>query len=309
MHGKQTVFTVIVGFVALFALALGAAAQTEPTVAFEAEEVHEPLPPLEVTNVTITVEVSCEGWGEAATETSIRFRLAEVPEEYEASLDPQETVLPAGTGECTPGETVAGSTILGLEPSNEAPAGEQVEASLEVFLEERVEGEIIEEHGPYEHAMLFETGFLSLFNLRPGPTVVEASSGSTVETYLEVESFANGPAELHVNLPEDTESLVVTVEPDPLVIQPGSSERVTILIEDKNPNPFTRNIQSIPLTATFSPTEAHADDPEAHSVDAHILASFDAWITSPTNMVKILLIAGLIATGAIALQQRWQPDP
>lgn len=288
--------------VALAGLALG---QTQPEVEVEPVTFGEPLTPDETTWARVNATVSCEGWGQPGGRTVAVFGFPEGPDSYMASFRPNETQLPSSVG-CPPGETVTVATELGLEPTHGAPAGQRFQAPVEVVLEERMDGQTVDEHGPYNASARFATAFVPIVDVRPAETGVEAAPGGAAEIEFVVRSLANGPAQVHLHA-ADVEGVDVRVKAGLLGLQPGEEERVPVVVEDRGLHPFSERLTEITVDARLSDA-TDPDDQVLAAQQTSVPVTFQPWYEDLARL-GALLAATLAATGASLLALRRDVDP
>lgn len=201
---RASVSTVVLLVATLAALAGASGAQTQPEVTVEPVRLDEPVPPEQGVRVDVNATVSCEGWGETGDET-VAVHIFEGPgPEHRTEVHPAEIELPAGPNECQRGDELDASTTLTIEPTREARAGSGIATQLDLRLEERTDGEVVREHGPWSAPVAYVTGLWAEIELRPADQRVDLGWGERGRAGLVAGLQANGIAatEIQVRSPD-----------------------------------------------------------------------------------------------------------
>jgi len=295
----------IVAIAALAAAAPLAGAQTQPSVQVEDVELREPLTPLETTTVPVRANASCEGWGEAGTDQVAVFSLPDAPETYNVSFSPREVPVPAGPGDCQPGERLPIETSLGLQPGREAGRASH-EIPTHVHLEERAGNDTVRRYGPYHGNLSFQTGLLADVDVSVGSQATSSGAERTAELAVDVDSRANGG--VLVRLEPASNASPVSVDRNAISVDPGESVRETVVLSPTGSDPFAAVRQDVVLRALVLGPDGEGHR-EVHESSEHTVAVDVAPVQEdPSLLVPVGLWALGLATAVFATW-RWQPSP
>lgn len=247
--------------VVLASLGLGLAPQAtaqlqdQPEATVEVGPFQEPLPPTETTEIPVNASISCEGWGEARQQTVALFSLKRPPSVYEVSFEPAEIEVPAGPGDCQPGESVDVSTTLQMRPTRQADAGNHFSLPVVLMLEERANGDTVDEYGPYNEQISFHTGFVPDVDVELVDDTIELAWRESAQTQIRIQNHANGPARVDLQFHQAPEGLRVELEPDKIDVGRGEQAEVTVEIRDRSSSPSGASEGTISLeTRAFDPS-------------------------------------------------------
>lgn len=277
--------------------------QTQPEVDVESVPVGEHVPPGEVTELPVNATVSCEGWGEAGDQAFAVYRFDPPGPEHRGRLAPAEVELPAGPGECQPGQRLDASTTLVLEPTRQVSAGAGVQTHFTVHLEERSSGDVVREHGPWSEAIAYTTGFWAEVEVRAQDEEIDLPWDGRRRTEVAVAVEANGRAALEVRAPSH-EGIHVDVRPRTTLVEPGDPQVVSVTVEDTRSAPADERIQNVALNATVrAPWDRHNGPPKATATTSLAIRQAAWHETGQALGLGGVLVAGL-GLAALAYSQR-----
>jgi len=278
-----------------------AGAQTQPDARVDPIDAEGPLPPLEPTAFSVNASVSCDGWGEAGTDTVVVFAFPDPPAAYEVSLDPREVAVPAGTGECEPGGRIAASSRLELTPDEQARAGSSYAVPVAVTLEERAGGDTVNTYGPFSARVNFTTGYRPGLETGFDADAIRGEGGDTLQAQLVVENRANGGSNVQVETLEAPSDLRVRALGAHGQLARDETRGIPVRVEDRSVHPFTSSEHELAFTVDQSSGSPELGGTAGARVTLDV--TFEPWVSDVDDAAPVALAALLAGLGAITVMR------
>jgi len=294
----------IVAIAALAAAAPLAGAQTQPEADLDAVRIGAPVPPVEGVEVAVNATVSCEGWGEAGERTLAVFTTDSPGPEQRLRVEPRVIELEAGPDECRSGQQLNASTTLTVRPTREAHAGVGVATDIQMRLEERTDGEVVREHGPWSTPVAYVTGLWAEVEVQPIDDRIHLGWGEQRHTELRLAVEANGAVERSIEATSPEGLAVRVVTPD-RGIEPGTSRKATLSLDDARSAPAGERTSNVSVRVDVrADGMSHGSAPTATATTSFTVAQEGWEETGQAAGWGLVVVAGLGFAGLVYRQRR-----